>query len=57
MSDHIGKPFNAQEMYAAMARCIAAARQEAAPEDFGSAAARRAAFASGCGPDGGRNSR
>ncbi|WP_417912006.1 ATP-binding protein [Candidatus Electronema sp. TJ] len=57
MSDHIGKPFDAQEMYAAMSRCIAAARQEAEPEDFDSAANRRAAFASGCGSNGGRNSR
>jgi PAS domain S-box-containing protein len=57
MSDHIGKPFNAQEMYAAMSRCIAASRQETAPEDIGSSASRRAAFASGCGPDSKWNSR
>ncbi|MGX9725822.1 MAG: ATP-binding protein [Candidatus Electronema sp. VV] len=52
MSDHIGKPFNAQEMYTAMSRCIAAARQEIAPEmeDAGATAARRAALAS-CGKD------
>ncbi len=53
MSDHIGKPFNAQEMYSAMARCIAAARQEAAVPEMAEAAAtaaRRAALAS-CGKD------
>ncbi|WP_417911285.1 ATP-binding protein [Candidatus Electronema sp. PJ] len=45
MSDHIGKPFNAQEMYITMSRCIAAAQQETVPEDSGVAAARRAAYA------------
>uniref|UniRef100_UPI00405687C0 ATP-binding protein n=1 Tax=Candidatus Electronema sp. TaxID=2698783 RepID=UPI00405687C0 len=53
MSDHIGKPFNAQEMYTAMSRCIAAARQEAAVPEMAEAAAtaaRRAALAS-CGKD------
>ncbi|MCW5201172.1 response regulator, partial [Desulfobulbus sp. F4] len=46
MIDHIGKPFNAQEMYTAISRCIAAAGQHANfLENSCSTGERRTAFA------------
>jgi len=48
MSDHIGKPFIAQKMYTVMSRCIAAAKQDAAPNIKTATEERRTAFA-GCG--------